>query len=209
MNSHANLVSIITPTVPQRREWLLQRCGPSIARQTYRPLEWVVISDGPDECLATDLTRSMMLDVRITFAELGRNWRQFTHGASYGAMPRVVGTMLARGQFIGYLDDDDEFLPQHVERLMARLQETGADFASSQFKRFWSNGRSPDVVGCGRLEYGHIGTPLVLHRAECLLSSNWQPDGYAEDFGLFDRWQKAGLKWAHLEEITVHVHKTV
>jgi glycosyltransferase involved in cell wall biosynthesis len=207
MNADAELVSIITPTVPDRRASLLQRCGSSIARQTYRPLEWVVVSDGPDESLAKDLAPALALDLRVTFAELGRNWRQFTHGASYGAMPRVVGTMLARGKFIGYLDDDDEFLPQHVERLMARLAETGADFAFSQFKRYWSNGRS--VVGCGRLEYGHIGTPLVLHRAECLLTSNWQPDGYAEDFGLVDRWQKAGLKWAHLQEITVHVHKTV
>ena len=33
-----------------------------------------------------------------------------------------------------FLDDDDEFMPQHLERLLAHAQETGADYVYSWFE---------------------------------------------------------------------------
>lgn len=200
------LVSIITPTCPARREVLLNRCIPSVRQQTYPNVEHVIVSDGFDSTLRDLFPVDDPPGFR--FAELGRNWRQFSRGASYGAIPRLVGTCLARGQYIGYLDDDDEFLPEHCAKLVEHLQQTGSAFVFSQFKRFWSDGRPPDVIG-STISYGHIGTPIILHQAECLLTRNWGCDGYGEDFCLLDAWQKAGLRFAHLAEITVHVHKTV
>lgn len=35
--------------------------------------------------------------------------------------------------WVAFLDDDDEFLPWHLEKLMAHAQETGADYAYSWF----------------------------------------------------------------------------
>lgn len=35
--------------------------------------------------------------------------------------------------WVAFLDDDDEFLPMHLERLMIHAQETGADYAYSWF----------------------------------------------------------------------------
>ncbi len=189
------LVTIITPTIPERR-CQLERCRQSVLAQTYSAIEHLIIQDGGRWSLSSSTI-------------LGRNWRQFTCGASYGAIPRRVGTYLAHGDYIGYLDDDDEFLPEHVSKLVALLESTGADFVFSQFKRFWSDGRPPDVIGDIRdgIQFGRIGTPLVLHRAECLRVRNWECDGYREDFELFKAWAKAGLKYAHLPEITVHVYK--
>jgi glycosyltransferase involved in cell wall biosynthesis len=177
-----------------------------VRQQTHPNVEHVIISDGSDPSLWPMLQDKGASGIR--FAELGRNWRQFSHGASYGAIPRLVGTCLARGDYIGYLDDDDEFLPEHCAKLLTLLQQTGAAFAFSQFKRFWSDCRPPDVIGSD-ISYGHIGTPIILHKAECLLTRNWACDGYGEDFCLLDAWKKAGLRFAHLPEITVHVHKTV
>ena len=44
------LVSIIVPTY-NRHELLLNRCLPSIFRQTYPKIEIIVVSDGPDNWL--------------------------------------------------------------------------------------------------------------------------------------------------------------
>jgi glycosyltransferase involved in cell wall biosynthesis len=208
MNQDKPLVSIITPTVPERYEKLVACCIPSINRQTYPNIEHVIVSDGPHPNV-TELWQVMgRTGNKWGVYALGRNWRQFSGGASVGAMPRLAGTLLARGSLIAYLDDDDEYLPDHVEKLVKLLTETQSDFVTSQFKRFWSDGRDPDIIP-GFISYGHIGTPSVLHRAECLLLRNWSSDGYAEDFALFDAWRKAGLKHANLSEVTVHVHKTV
>ncbi|MGI5348684.1 glycosyltransferase family 2 protein [Streptomyces sp. CA-250714] len=41
--------------------------------------------------------------------------------------PRNIGTDLARGEFVHYVDDDDRLAPEALERLYARARETGAD----------------------------------------------------------------------------------
>lgn len=36
--------------------------------------------------------------------------------------------------WVAFLDDDDEFMPEHIEKLVWHAQETGADYAYSWFK---------------------------------------------------------------------------
>lgn len=40
---------------------------------------------------------------------------------------------MARGEWVAFLDDDDEWKPQHIERMLAHALETGADFVYSWF----------------------------------------------------------------------------
>lgn len=217
------LISVITPTISERAVWLLDRCLPSVAAQTHPNLEHVIVCDGPwaadGQILAAEVYRSAQAlaagqdrEVRTKIVELGRNWRQFTLGAQVGAVPRIVGTHLAAGEYIAYLDDDDEFLPEHCAKLLAHLQATGSDFVFSRFQRiFYQSGREVgrDVIG-SEIRYGCIGTPLILHKAECLRHVQWSAtEGYGEDFGFVDRLAKFGFKWSHLPEITVIVHKQV
>ena len=204
------LVSIITPTVPDRRKWLVNRCMPSVKAQTYPNIEHVIIQDGPGDVGGAD---AIVTGSKVRLIELGRNWRQFLLGASVGASARVAGTLLCRGEYIGYLDDDDEFLPFHVEKLMNALRSSGKDFAVSQFRRFFYRDgvrEREDVIGDDSLEFGHIGTPIVLHKAECFRIANWDHRaGYGEDAALVDAWVKGGLSHVFVPEITVHVHKQI
>jgi glycosyltransferase involved in cell wall biosynthesis len=46
---------------------------------------------------------------------------------------RQHGLDMATGDWVAFLDDDDELLPQHLERLLACAEETGADMVFPWF----------------------------------------------------------------------------
>lgn len=100
------LVSIIVRT--KDRPKLLRRALQSIAAQTYRPIEVVLVNDGGCELDVEEL-RAILGDISLNYIRLGKN----TGRAHAGN----VGIENARGEYIGFLDDDDEFYPEHVETL--------------------------------------------------------------------------------------------
>lgn len=111
------LVSIVVPCYNAER-FLVETLDSAFA-QTYPHTEIIVIDDGSTDGTA-ELIRSYGGRVN---AEFGPN-----RGASAA---RNRGTALARGEFIQYLDADDQLLSDAIERRVAALQETGADVAYS------------------------------------------------------------------------------
>lgn len=113
------LVSIRIATY-NRSQLLLERAIPSALAQTYKNIEVVVVGDG---CSDDTFDRLAQLrDPRITFFNL-------PHQGIYPEQPRprwmVAGApamneaaQRARGEWIAPLDDDDAFLPDHVEQLL-------------------------------------------------------------------------------------------
>jgi glycosyltransferase involved in cell wall biosynthesis len=98
------LVSVIIPTI--RRPKLLLRAIRSVLSQTLRELEVIVVVDGPDaETIAALDTEP---DVRIRVIN---NARPLGAGRS-----RNGGVAQASGRFVAFLDDDDEWLPEKLEK---------------------------------------------------------------------------------------------
>ena len=105
----APLVSIIIRSMG--RECLANAVA-SVAQQTYRPLELVVVdATGGSHPPLPDLPT--LTGVRLV--DLGR---RLLRPAAANA-----GIDHARGEWIGFLDDDDFFEPTHVARLVARAAE--------------------------------------------------------------------------------------
>jgi glycosyltransferase involved in cell wall biosynthesis len=104
------LVSIILRT--KDRPLLLEQAVRSIAAQTYRPIEAVLVNDGG---CGLDLVRlgGLLGDVSLTCVSLAEN-----QGRAHAAN---VGIHNARGAYVGFLDDDDEFYPDHVAVLADSL----------------------------------------------------------------------------------------
>lgn len=101
------LVSIIVRT-KDRKELLLNALE-SIDKQKYRPLEVIVVNDGGC-CLNPEQLEEAVNDINIRYLELEQN----TGRAHAGN----VGLLKANGLYIGFLDDDDEYLPDHIETLV-------------------------------------------------------------------------------------------
>jgi GT2 family glycosyltransferase len=104
------LVSIIVRT--KDRPQLLKRALQSIAGQTYRPIEVVLVNDGGCDVEIEEL-EAILGDISLNYERLGKNMGR-AHAGNVG-----IGS--AKGKYIGFLDDDDEFYPEHVQTLVTTL----------------------------------------------------------------------------------------
>jgi glycosyltransferase involved in cell wall biosynthesis len=111
-------VSVITPTLD--RLDFLRRALDSALAQTYADLEIVVVVDGPSPELATFVAGHP--DPRVRLVQRDENGGV--------AAARNTGIAAARGRYIGFLDDDDIWLPTKLEREVPLL-DAGADVVHS------------------------------------------------------------------------------
>lgn len=179
------MVSVIVPTCnrPDRLREALQ----SVLAQSYRDFEIIVVNDGAvDVGGAVD---ALNTDGRITLIKHDRN-----RGL---AAARNTGIRMARGKYIAYLDDDDRYLPDHLETLVAVLEKGPYKAAYSDAWRVHERCEGERYVEVGRdLPYSQdfslphllIGNyfPVlcVMHERSCL-----------EETGCFDESLFAHEDW--------------
>jgi glycosyltransferase involved in cell wall biosynthesis len=111
-------VSVVIPTL--RRPKLLLRALQSVFGQTFQQIEVIVVVDGPDE-----ETMAALEAVRDPRLRIFMNPRSLT-----AAGARNVGVSHARGEWIAFLDDDDEWLADKLEKQIAFARVRGALFVS-------------------------------------------------------------------------------
>ncbi len=112
------LVSVVIPTL--RRPKLVLRALASVFNQTYEQLEVIVVIDGPDED-----TTAVLRTVNDPRLHVIVNPRSLT-----AAGARNVGVDRAKGDWIAFLDDDDEWLPSKIEKQIAFASDRGAGLLS-------------------------------------------------------------------------------
>lgn len=106
-------VSVVIPT--RNRPELVMRAVHSALAQTLRDIEVVVVIDGPDP--ATVEALRAIGDDRVRPVELP---------ASGGApAARNQGVNHAHAEWVAFLDDDDEWLPEKLETQLARAHASG------------------------------------------------------------------------------------
>ncbi len=113
------LVSIIVRSY-RGRGAMLRKALESLARQDYPALEVLVIEDGSAE--HQGLVESLNGKEGISF-------RHFPQPKLGRSMAANVGLERAQGKYIGFLDDDDYFYPNHCS-LLAGLLETSPEAAA-------------------------------------------------------------------------------
>jgi colanic acid/amylovoran biosynthesis glycosyltransferase len=109
------LVSVVIPAF--NRAQTIRRCLDSVRAQTYPTWEALVVDDGSIDATA-DLTRAIARqDSRI---------RLVRHATRRGAQAaRNSGIRAARGEWVAFLDSDDEFLPDSIHVRLSRARREG------------------------------------------------------------------------------------
>ena len=104
-------VSVVLPALD--REATIAAAIRSVLRQTWDDFELIVVDDGSTD--GTVAAARAVADPRLRVIELGR-----TGGVSAA---RNAGIAEARAPWVAFQDSDDEWLPEKLERQMARLAE--------------------------------------------------------------------------------------
>src|SRR5262245_35487698 len=105
-----NEITAVIPTY--NRAAVLKRAIESVLNQTCRPQQVIVVDDG-----SKDDTERVCAEYRSCVEYI----RQPNAGASAA---RNRGIIAARNDWIAFLDSDDYWTPQHLERMLSAIRET-------------------------------------------------------------------------------------
>ena len=120
------LFSIIIPTYQRSNK--LKKTLSSVLAQSFTNYEILVMDDG-----STDNTREIVSsfnDSRINY-----NWQQNTGGP---AKPRNDGIKIAKGDWIAFLDDDDEWTKDKLSEISKKINDE-IDFIYHDYTSITSN----------------------------------------------------------------------
>jgi teichuronic acid biosynthesis glycosyltransferase TuaG len=147
------LVSIVTPAFNSAA--LIGETIESVIRQTYSHWEmWIVIDAGTRDNTAQVVQSYAAKDPRICLLEIkdGR-------GIS---LSRNRALSSARGEFVAFLDSDDLWLPEKLEKQVQFMQETGATFSCGGYRKISQDGSRT----------GHLRLPPSVQTYQDLLGNN-------------------------------------
>lgn len=173
-NASMPTVSVILPTYNQTR--YLAQAIESVLRQTIDDWELVVMDDG-----STDQTREVV-------APYTRDPRIRYHVQSHqeGAAARNHGIRVSSGRYVAFLDADDVWLPEKLERQLRLLQaHPEAGLCYTLTRRIDAAGRVLDAAWPPGGYEGDVVAPLV-RGSFIILSTVVVPRACGDRVGWFD-----------------------
>ena len=113
------LVSVVVPTYERAEE--LPDTIDSVLAQTHEELELLVVDDASTDHTA-EVVRSYD-DPRVEYIRHEEN--------RGGSAARNTGIEAAEGEYVAFLDSDDEWLPKKLERQLSLLRSRGSDWIAA------------------------------------------------------------------------------
>ena len=209
------LISVVTPTIPGRERLLIDRCIPSVLQQNWPgPLELVIVSDenpvlrrliGTLQQMEANFGGSSGHARRpIRFIEINDTWKKPDQGiVANGAVPWMIGSRLALGEFISFLGDDDELLPHHAFTHVQAMRAAQTMWSVSKVE-FRAHGRFHSVIGDDSYVEGHLDATGIMCWKGALKVATWDPAANiaAVDWKLVNDWREGGLEGVFINDVT-------
>lgn len=195
--------SIIIPTY--NRAHILPRTIASVLTQTYTNWECIIVDDG-----STDNTKELIAsytDPRITYI--------YQTNAERSAA-RNNGICHAQGEYICFLDSDDEYLPEHLEVLEREIKNINSPIKGMYFTNaVFSQAGSMWKPEFSRLRTGFsldhmLDNPIIPARV-CIHSHILRHVQFREDIVIVEDqvlWATIAMHFPvyHIREYTVRYH---
>lgn len=127
--SENQLVSAIVTTYKRPVE-IVERALQSIAAQEYENLEIILVNDAPEDNVLAGKLKKMTstLSRKVKYIEMEHN--------SGACAARNRGIKESLGEFVAFLDDDDEWKPQKIKKQVDSFTDTEIGLS---YCNFWIN----------------------------------------------------------------------
>ena len=119
------LISIIMPTYNCGK--FIGRTIDSVQLQTYKCWELIIVYDKSNDNTKEIVTEYMKNDSRIFYHLLDEN--------SGAAIARTEAMKLAKGEYMAFLDSDDIWLPEKLERQIAFMEDNNYAFSCTAYEQ--------------------------------------------------------------------------
>lgn len=196
------MISIVTPMY-NASAYIVETIR-SVQAQTYTDWEWLMVDDGSTDDTRVLAQREADADPegRIRILSMERN--------SGPALCRCAGVDASRGEYLAFLDADDLWLPEKLERELAFLQGEGAAFVchAYEFGDEQARGTGKVVHPPAVLTYEKALTRTVVFTSTVMLDMKrltkeqvHMPDCPSEDTALWWRLMRTGYPCHGLDEV--------
>ncbi len=196
-----NLVSIIMPAF--RAEGVISETIKSVIAQTHANWEMLIAEDCSPDNTREVIRQWTLADPRIRLIALDQNGGP--------AMARNAALERATGRWIAFLDSDDLWLPQKIERTIAHALEHNAALSFTGFRRISADGKNIGrYVGVPHtLSYRELLGNTAIATSTVMLDRNITGDirmnkTYYDDFDCWLRILKPGYLAHGLDENLMH-----
>ncbi len=162
MNSNnLELISVIIPTY--KRNDSLNRAIKSVINQTYKNIEIIVVDDNANFHEFRKKTREIVSQYdNVKLIENEKNLG--------GGLSRNVGIDNSKGNFVAFLDDDDEFLPEKIEKQYSLLKKLNDEKVAIVY--CYAN-----MIRTDRTSYSWLcdyeGSPIKENISCCIAATSW------------------------------------
>jgi glycosyltransferase involved in cell wall biosynthesis len=170
-------VSVVIPTFNRAR--FVPDAIRSALRQTHRDLAVIVVDDGSTDGTTEVVAR--LADDRVDYVRIDRSGSP--------ARARNVGISRATGQFVAFLDSDDVWLPEKIERQIEALRASPeCRWSYTRFDHIDEDGvfMAPLRGGVGEPRSGWILEHMVTGTALVMVQSVLVEASLLEEVGGFD-----------------------
>ena len=116
------MVSVIVPVYNVER--YLPRCLDSIAAQTYRDIEVIMVDDGSTDSSGRICDGYCLKDTRFRVIHQENKWL---------AEARNTGLRAAEGEYVFFVDSDDYLHPRAIESLLMAMNESGCEVVIGRY----------------------------------------------------------------------------
>lgn len=186
-----NLVSIIIPIY--NGEKYIKRCLDSVARQTFKDYQIIIINDG-----STDNSLELINKYQSKFSNL-----LIINKKNEGSWKaRIDGIKATRSKYITFMDVDDEIEPRFIEELYNTITENNADISVCGYYRIDSVTNkiyAKEMTGFGN---SVIDIQKDIKKIALINTSNWNKM-YKKN--LFDKAINYNVASISFEDLTLNV----
>jgi glycosyltransferase involved in cell wall biosynthesis len=179
----------------------------SILAQTFKDFELLIIDDGSTDVTPAVLEHYARLDPRIRLVR--RDARGLVATLN-------EGIELARGEWIARMDADDIALPHRLEKQLAQVHRTGADFCGGAVECFgdwrtiWRYPQAHDACEAHLLFDVPFAHPAVIGRRTAFVSLGYNAQfTQGQDYDLWQRAWAQGYRFTNVADVVLRyrVHR--